>query len=56
MDTPEKIETLYLASLSRKPTAKEMERLARYVSGNGDKALADVFWALLNSSEFVLNH
>ena len=24
--------------------------------GTKDNALADVFWALLNSSEFILNH
>ena len=39
----------------------EAERFGSYVqrgSTNNDrkKALADVFWALLNSSEFVLNH
>lgn len=57
MTTPEKIETLYLAALSRKPAAKELERLTKYINdGDGNKALADVFWALLNSSEFVLNH
>ena len=25
-------------------------------SGDPKKALADVFWALLNSSEFIFNH
>jgi hypothetical protein len=25
-------------------------------SGDSRKALADVYWALLNSSEFILNH
>jgi len=48
-------------ALTRKPTAKELKRLVPYVarggpSGNARKALADVFWALLNSSEFFLNH
>ncbi len=61
MGTAEKIETLYLAALSRKPTAAESERLVKFVdkggpSGDSKKALADVFWALLNSSEFILNH
>ncbi len=58
MDVPAKIEALYLASLSRKPTAKESARLTRYVEKADSKpeALADVFWALLNSAEFVLNH
>jgi hypothetical protein len=61
MTTTEKVEALYLAALSRKPRAEELERLVKYVDrggpgGNKDKALADVFWALLNSSEFILNH
>jgi hypothetical protein len=66
LDTTErKIETLYLATLSRRPKAKELERLVKYVETGGggedkekstEHALADVFWALLNSSEFCLNH
>jgi hypothetical protein len=67
MTTPAKIEALYLAALARKPTAKELTRLVRYVDGGGvsrasDKekrhaeALADVFWAILNSGEFKFNH
>jgi hypothetical protein len=56
-----KIETLFLATLSRKPTREEAEKYASYVDrggviGDKNKALADVFWALLNSSEFILNH
>jgi hypothetical protein len=61
LNTTQKIETLFLATLSRKPTAKESARLAAFVDGGGsehdsEKALADVFWALLNSGEFILNH
>jgi hypothetical protein len=73
MDTRERIETLYLATLTRKPKEKELARLIPYVENGGayadekpatgeekDKrykqALADVFWALLNSGEFYLNH
>jgi Protein of unknown function (DUF1553)/Protein of unknown function (DUF1549) len=61
MKTTDKVEALYLAALSRKPKAEELERLTKYVdrggpSGDKEKALADVFWALLNSSEFILNH
>ena len=60
-DTPQKIEVLYLAALSRKPTAEETRKLTEYVdkggpTHNATKALADVFWALLNSSEFGFNH
>ena len=41
MDVPAKIETLYLAALSRKPTAKELARLTRYVEkGGGDRTAA----------------
>ncbi len=61
LDTTQRIETLYLASLTRKPTAAETDRLLRYVEAGGARkdakaALADVFWVLLNSSEFMLNH
>jgi hypothetical protein len=59
--TAKRVEALYLATLSRKPRAEELERFVKFVdrAGTGDdakKALADVFWALLNSSEFILNH
>ncbi len=61
MDTPKRIETLYLATLGRKPQPHELSRLIRYVDGGGAKknpknALADVFWVLINSGEFMLNH
>jgi hypothetical protein len=74
MDTKARVEALYLAALSRKPKAKELDRLVRYVESGGaaadeapaasdaeketryNNALADVFWVLLNSGEFFLNH
>ena len=64
----ERVEALYLAALSRKPEAKELDRAVEFVQDAekaadakdrrtaGSNALADVFWALLNSPEFVLNH
>ena len=57
----ERIEAIYLAALTRPPTAKELERFVKYVDEGGPRknsreALADVFWALLNSSEFMVNH
>ncbi len=60
-DTPQRIEALYLAAVSRKPTAEELGKLTDYVdkggpTGDVNKSLADVFWALLNSSEFGFNH
>jgi hypothetical protein len=61
LDSAGRIETLFLATLSRPPDGEERTRLLSYVgkggpSGNSKQALADVFWALLNSSEFFLNH
>jgi len=61
MDTRQKLDTLYLAALSRPMREKEASRLVPYVEAGGPsrdpkKALADVFWVLLNSSEFLLNH
>ena len=61
LDTAGRIETLYLAALTRRPRPDELERLVPYVesggsSGDRSKALADVFWALLNSPEFRFNH
>jgi hypothetical protein len=60
MDTAARIETLYLATLSRKPTAGERERMAKYAAdvagSNASERLADIFWVLLNSAEFRMNH
>ncbi len=63
MDTSDRIEALYLATLSRMPKAQERERLIKYIDSasdekarNKNRALTDVFWALLNSGEFFLNH
>src|SRR5262245_50334488 len=51
------VEELYLAVLSRKPRAEEAERLVKFVEGGDRKQrLRDVLWALLNSTEFVVNH
>ena len=52
------IEELYVRCLSRQPTAKEKAKLAALVATEKDtkKALEDVFWALLNSREFMFNH
>ena len=48
-------------ALSRLPRPTEAAAFRRYVENGGARkqprgALADVFWALLNSSEFLLNH
>ena len=58
LDVAGRIETLYLATLSRRPEPAEAAKLVEYVrqSSSEKLALADVFWALLNSAEFVFNH
>ncbi|HEX5268934.1 MAG TPA: DUF1553 domain-containing protein, partial [Gemmataceae bacterium] len=56
---PEAVEHLYVATLSRRPTAAETARLTAYVEKHKSEprqAYGDVVWALLNSSEFALNH
>lgn len=60
LDDAAKVETLFLAAYARKPTAAEQEKFLSYLLREGkagQKAqLADVFWSLLNSNEFLLNH
>lgn len=52
------IDELYIAAYSRKPTDTERVALLKAVSEAEDrrKALEDVFWAVLNSKEFVFSH
>jgi hypothetical protein len=60
MTTAGRVEALYLTALGRRPTARERELHEGHVrkAGPGREAerLADVFWVLLNSAEFRLNH
>ncbi len=59
-DTSERVEYMYLTVLSRKPTTKEKTFFQRYIdrSNYTQKSLAyeDLYWVLLNSAEFSLNH
>ncbi len=59
--TKKKIESLFMMVLSRPPREAEYDRLVPYVEGGGpsrnvERAFEDVYWALLNSPEFLLNH
>jgi hypothetical protein len=57
--TPEAIiDRIYFRCLSRFPTEPEKSRLMQLIqeSGNPDVGLHDVFWAVLNSREFIFNH
>jgi hypothetical protein len=68
--TPEQvIEALYVRTLTRMPTTDEMSKLTQALPPKPadtkqeapyqqevSKVLNDVFWALLNSNEFMFNH
>jgi hypothetical protein len=58
-NTPQQVaDELYLRCLSRKPTEQETAAMNEQLTAAGDAkgALEDVFWALLNSREFLFNH
>ena len=55
----EAAEKMYLATLSRRPTAAEVDVVNKHVAGLGgdrEKALQDLQFALINSAEFLLRH
>ena len=56
--TPQIVETLYLATLSRRPTASETKLTADYIArfNNRGEGLRDLAHALINSNEFLLRH
>ena len=59
-DDPRAVETAYLAVLTRRPTPEEaahFEKLAgRHERCGRPQRLEDLFWALINSTEFSWNH
>ncbi|MBX3413410.1 MAG: DUF1553 domain-containing protein [Pirellulales bacterium] len=60
LTTRDRLELLYLATVTRPPRADELERYTTYIDSadkqQRDARLSDVLWALLNSSEFLTNH
>jgi hypothetical protein len=52
------VEELFLASLSRRPTAAELEKVTKALATaeNPEEGYRDLFWALLNAKEFSFNH
>ena len=57
----QRIDVLFLSTLSRRPTDDERRQFSDYIAAQTEpidkrKALGDVLWALLNSAEFSLNH
>jgi len=52
----EMIEELFLSSLSRRPTTDEVEVAKRVIAKDKKIGLEDIQWALLNTTEFLVNH
>ena len=50
------VDNLFLASVSRHPTAGELEVANRMMAENRKEAAENIQWSLLNSAEFLLNH
>ena len=52
------VETLYLCTLNRYPSAVEKDHFVRRISEADDRseAIEDMVWVLLNSSELAWNH
>jgi hypothetical protein len=49
------LDAIYLRVLARAPTAAEFKTCSRYMDlvGNRNEAFEDIFWSLLNSTEFI---
>lgn len=55
------VDELFLACLARRPKPQELETINRHLrqtdpGESRDERLRDLFWALLNSTEFAFNH
>jgi hypothetical protein len=60
LSPPAKIEALYLAAFTRKPRPEELDTMLELVKSQPDaeeqrQVYAEIFWAILNSPEFVLS-
>ena len=54
----EVVDEIYLRCLARRPTEDEQAKIAGILADNQKPIaeLEDVFWAVLNSREFLFNH
>lgn len=50
------LEEMFLSSLSRRPTSRELEVANRLMEKDRKSGAENVQWVLLNSAEFLLNH
>lgn len=51
------LDALYIRTLARKPSEAERKKLNPLIASNADrKTYDDIFWGLLNSTEFSFNH
>jgi hypothetical protein len=52
------VKELYLAALSREPSAEEVKAAAKHINDAKEKRLAveDIGWVLINSKEFLFRH
>lgn len=53
-----RIAALFVSALGRQPSRTELSHFAGKIRANRDKVAAyqDLYWALLNSNEFIVNH
>jgi hypothetical protein len=58
MPVEQKVEHMFLAAISRRPTVEESRVVGSMLEAASDRAamLQDIWWALLNSNEFILDH
>jgi hypothetical protein len=55
----ERLRQIFYATLNRPPTQREAEKLGRLVKGakgGGKRGIEDLYWSLLNCTEFLTNH
>jgi hypothetical protein len=57
-DDPKRVDALFLATVSRLPSAAEREACLKFVAGadSSEKGFQGVLWSLLNTREFLLQH
>lgn len=58
----DRVELMFLASLSRRPSASEKQEILNYIHRKGNTpekrktGFEDAFWAMVNTTEFIFNH